>query len=287
MTVGPQNVHSVQAYAATYSNGSWGNPVLMDSRVSSVAGMNSTVSGLSCASITFCAAVTESGQAVTYSNGTWRKPVELDGLGLDSVSCPSTKFCIADDQNRYAVTYSSGTWGKPVQFEHAGVNYVGGGVVDSSSVSCGSPTFCVAFDGADGYAVTYSNGSWGTPNDVMPGVAVNAVSCPSSTFCAAVGGGDGAGYAVAYSNGTWGKPVQIGRNGAIADNVWASVSCASAEFCVAGNIAENAQNGESVTYSNGAWGSPTPNAIMLTVSCPSNTFCAATDGQSKLAIFEG
>jgi hypothetical protein len=286
MATGVQSEQDHQAYAVTYSNGTWGKPVLMDS--------NGTITSISCPTTTFCAAVSQSyGDAVTYSNGTWGKPVRVDASnGLDSVSCPSSTFCVADDLAHDAVTYSNGIWGKLVQFEgglDCSAGDCGGDALNDGSVSCATTTFCVAFDGSDGVAWTYSNGTFRSPVEVVPGFTMNSVSCPSSTFCVAVGDGD---YAVTYSNGAWGKPVDVDNSDAVPHSGLFSVSCASSAFCVAVGVqAEGGQTYQSytVTYSNGTWGKRVDaggeGAPVFSVSCPSSTFCAATDSQSELLTY--
>src|SRR5664280_410244 len=62
---------------------------------------------------------------------------------------------------------------------------------DLTSVSCATPTFCVAVDWA-GNALAYNGTSWSSPVQVDPNPRfgqdiLTSVSCPTSTFCRAVG----------------------------------------------------------------------------------------------------
>src|ERR1700723_2122912 len=51
------------------------------------------------------------------------------------------------------------------------------------SVSCASPSFCVAGDNA-GDVLTYDGSSWSAPDQISEGGPLN-VSCATATFCAA------------------------------------------------------------------------------------------------------
>ena len=179
--------------------------------------------------------------------------------------------------------------------------------VDWNSVSCASPTFCVAVGQTPGssstyeYAVadTYSNGSWGAIqylNPTSPSASdtdLTSVSCGSSTFCVAVGqNGIGSGsennVAYVYSDGSWSTPYPLSQ--ASPNNLFIAVSCAPAStVCTAvANTPDTSNSADTnvvaYTYNNGSWGSNPYTLTVLSsvqddalyISCPSVQFCAAT-----------
>src|ERR1017187_3098610 len=79
---------------------------------------------VSCASSSFCAAVTSNGNALTYSGSSWSGPAEVGDLAdLTSVSCPSPSFCAAvawNGQDAVTLTYNGSTWSAPAQIDGEG-----------------------------------------------------------------------------------------------------------------------------------------------------------------------
>ena len=145
------------------------------------------------------------------------------GAAFVSVSCASSGFCVAADSGGNVYTYSGGTWSQPRQ--------LGGGAL--LSVSCPTSSFCAAIS-ADDDAFTYSGGSWSAPSRLVgaDGGAGNLtwVSCPASGTCIATGRWN----AYVYSGGRW------AQGHVVQDTYWLdSVSCASANFCVAADNAGN------------------------------------------------
>jgi hypothetical protein len=140
---------------------------------------------VSCASTTFCMAVSGNGYAVSWGGSAWSVPVNVVGpaYGFSSVSCPAKGACVALSNNAVGY-YSGGTWTAT-----EGVDY-------GSYVSCPGKNFCVSVD-RPAQAWTYQGSSWSGP--VVPGsnaVVPVDVSCPARNFCMAV---DGDGLAVSYS----------------------------------------------------------------------------------------
>ena len=152
----------------TWSGGSW-TPEQAPLPADATGG--STVSAVSCASVSQCVAVghygpTTNGQAgllLTDSDGTWtaaRAPSAADGanggvLGVTSVSCPAVSQCVAvgaydttasDYEQGLLLTDSGGTWAAaqaplPANVQLAFGQFSQGAV---ASVSCPSATACVA-----------------------------------------------------------------------------------------------------------------------------------------------
>jgi len=64
--------------------------------------------GVSCASSSFCMAVSsENSRWLTYNGNAWSSPMMLSGAGngLKSVSCPSATFCAGVDGMADALTW--------------------------------------------------------------------------------------------------------------------------------------------------------------------------------------
>jgi len=196
-----------------YSGGTWSQAQLLDS-----GGLTS----VSCATSSFCVAASKSDGVFTYSGGTWSGPSPLvaaagNGANLTSVSCSAAGTCIAAGHwNTY--TYAGGRWAQGYLLE------------DTSfivSVSCVSAGFCMAAD-TGGSVYTYSGGTWSQPQQ-LDGGALTSVSCATSSFCVATSSGDDA---FIYSNGTWSAPSQlVGADSSAANLI--SVSCPASGQCVA------------------------------------------------------
>jgi uncharacterized Fe-S cluster protein YjdI len=76
-----------------------------------------------------------------FNGRSWTGPDEIDpGYKLISVSCPTTSFCVAGASERVFI-YSGSTWSAPETIDPSD------GAAEINSVSCSSPSFCVAVDG--------------------------------------------------------------------------------------------------------------------------------------------
>ena len=155
-----------------------------------------------------------------------------------------------------------------------------------ASVSCPSPSFCMAV-GAESLttadAFTYSDGTWSTAHQFPDSTSLNAVSCASSSFCVATE--NVSGTVLLYSDGNWSAPDQIANN---ADDLDA-ISCPSPSFCMAG-AAEGDIGDQAFLYSNGTWsnaGLDDQNGSVVGVSCPSPSLCMAVDGVGYASMYSG
>jgi hypothetical protein len=111
-----------------------------------------------------------------------------------AISCPTTSFCLSAGYFGEVALYRSGRW------------VTGPALPDAlaPSVSCTSPTFCVAVylpgdtSTQTSRAVIFNGKSWSAPvvMDTAAGGQVSSVSCASSTFCVAV---DYDGHAIRYT----------------------------------------------------------------------------------------
>ena len=227
-----------------------------------------SLTDVSCASPTFCAATDTAGSVALFNGSKWTVPattLTAPGVALVSVSCTSPRFCMAvDDQNG---EYGSGVYvwnGQYWSTTPLPGNYL-------TSVSCTSPTFCMALGNLNTgvFASLWNGHSWGTQTQVDSPAADVAVSCASTTFCAAV---DGNGDAMTFNGTSWGTPDPIDP-GVI--QPLATVSCPTSTFCTAMD-----GFGQAFTYDGSAWSSAVGvenSAGVTSVSCTSSSFCVAAD----------
>ncbi len=166
---------------------------------------------------------------------------------------------------------ASGGWSAPVLIDTPSADTG----VELGSVSCASPSFCVAIDDL-GNGFSYNGHSWTAIGRIDPAAGNPyrpvSLSCPSASFCMAV---DIGGNAIMYDGSTWSAPVKIDSSG------WLdSVSCPSASFCAALDSPYTTP-GHALTYNGHSWSEPVQidNAFEQpsSVSCLSTSFCAALD----------
>ena len=177
--------------------------------------------------------VTVTSASSSSGGGSWaatEAPVPGDGYpspSITSMSCASASSCAAigaytNSQGNASMllTRSGGSWTtSPVPLP-AGVGAVW---AEAESVSCGSPSYCVAVgryytpntdtDGA--LLLTWTGGSWQATQAPLPGNAgyssyasLKSVSCPSASYCVAVGyytdtSGLGEGLLLTWLGGSW------------------------------------------------------------------------------------
>ena len=260
-----------------------------------------TLLGASCPTAAFCVAVgnygsgfDQSGMADTWNGRQWTAqsfpvPADSDGWQLFGVSCTSARFCeavggYADEDtgvnNTFAASWNGTAWSlqstvnpDPTDFDSEQFN----------TVSCSSPTFCVAWAGAENSGVTmaeqWNGSSWQLQN--LPSsdsnATVNSVSCTSAKFCEAVG----AGSAYIWNGSAWTAQTVPGSAGS---GGLQGVSCTSRGFCEAIGEYYNNPNDDPVAarWNGTAWTSqaaPSPAkstvAHMNAVSCVSASACEA------------
>ena len=160
---------------------------------------------------------------------------------------------VVDDQGN-AVERHDGAWSGLRSLQHTGL----------TSVSCSSPSFCVAV-GVNGTAFVFRGSTWSTPKSIDAKSAgeidgygtsgLNTVSCPTATFCMA---GDVLGRVSAF-NGTRWTPTAACRVAFLskADRRSgtagiSSVSCSGPDFCAAVTV-----QGRALTYDGTTWSGPT------------------------------
>ncbi len=131
------------------------------------------MNSVSCASSTYCVAVSASGNVFTFNGTSWSGPDATDaGHDLVSVSCPSTSFCMAVDSSGQAALHSDGLWG---------LQPIGMAAV---AVSCPSEGSCLAV-ARSGATATYANGLWNRGRAAASGAKIATLSCATATSCVA------------------------------------------------------------------------------------------------------
>jgi len=225
-----------------------------------------TLSAVSCPTTTWCMAVTPDGKKVIYNHGGWGLDKRIDGTtALNSVSCTSTTACVAVDAAGHALTYTGvPTWSS------ATID----GSTSLSTVSCTSSTFCVAGD-AGGYTLTFNGSGWTkSSSPLQSNTKVNGVSCTGTSSCVAV---DSSGQAFAYNGSTWTSRLTT-------PSPLDAVSCSSSTSCVAVDASGNAW-----AYAGSAWSPAATSTNVLnaptalaTVSCASTSFCVSGDANGSL-----
>ena len=213
--------------------------------------------------------VTVTSASSSSGGGSWaatEAPVPGDGYpspSITSMSCASASSCAAigaytNSQGNASMllTRLGGSWTTSLVPLPAGVSAVW---TEAESVSCGSPSYCVAVGryytpNTDTYGallLTWMGGSWQATQAPLPGNAedpsyanLKSVSCPSASYCVAVGyytdtSGLGEGLLLTWLGGSWsaaeaplpgnvvGPGIDLDHGGADA------VSCASSTSCAA------------------------------------------------------
>lgn len=290
------------AVVLDYSDGALGPPVQL---ADAVAGLT----GVSCASVSFCAAVGASGTALIRSSGVWAAlpPSDPESADLAAISCPAVDFCAAADSLGGVTAERSGTWDAPVFADPVGV--VGGlscasahrcvlrdtrghvSVFDGSGwgtpvlidpghlvtgVACPADSSCVAVDSA-GQALGFDGRDWTAPAAVAGVAFFNGITCPSTTFCLATGGDAGhRTVAVQWRSGRWGTPELLGNP---VEDYPTSLDCASATSCTVGF-----NDGVVVTWNSGVWSARIHlngvTGAVLSLTCPATGYCLATEGDN-------
>lgn len=232
---GPQFCAAVDAAgnALLYNGSSWSRPVRVDRTPFA------ELTSVSCASSSFCAAVDGDGNALVFNGSSWSAPQQVDLQGwtpvsrdVATVSCPTPGSCVGVDPEDDAFYYAGGSWQTAVSIAPASSPPV---VKYANAVSCASSTFCAAAQNP-GQVVAYNGTQWSDPVEADPTNYLASLSCPSPMFCAAVDGllpqgfnsGSATGRALLYNGIAWSSPEDIDGDG-----ILQSISCPSAQFCMA------------------------------------------------------
>lgn len=182
MTVG------IDGYASRYDGRVWHR-----TRVAP-ASYDDPLVDVSCATSSFCQAISTDGLAYRWNGTRWSGATHVADARLFSVSCPRTTFC-------YAVGETGVRW--------IGSRWVAAHTIiptgTASSISCSSPTFCMAggrFPG--GNRLIFTGVAWSPPNHDhydFEGMNQTPVTCTGPTFCVNPNGDFETDYHFATYNG--------------------------------------------------------------------------------------
>jgi hypothetical protein len=250
-----------------YSAGAWSSP-------QSIVTKDAGLTGVSCASSTFCVAVTESGDALTYEGKSWSPPtVVFPHGGLDAIACPARSICWALDDTCEASSFNGQKWSAPQAVDND-ANAVRG---TATFLSCPSAAFCLSVD-ARGDVITYNGNAWSQPKVVPKLAKASAVSCSRANTCVAVS--VGINNALMYDGKVWSTSSQktAGLD---------SVSCSTITFCMAVGIF-----GDAYLFNGARWSpkivldrsSELPFDPLALVSCAGRGFCMTTGVISGKAV---
>jgi hypothetical protein len=261
---------------------------------------SATLSGVSCVTASFCQAVgqyTDSSGATLSLAATWNgtawsdqaspDPARATFTSLKAVSCATTAACEAGGE--YQLTAPglqaiAESWDGSAWLLQDAVRPAGAASNVLTAVSCVSTAYCEAVgthpDGSSGatdaLAEVWNGTAWTIQSAANPAQASNGirmslagVSCVSATFCEAVGSSSAAagGGAEVWNGTTWALQTVPG-------GYLTSVSCTSAQFCVAAG-----GDGHVDLWNGTAWSAQASAAgftSLSSVSCTSSAACEAT-----------
>lgn len=248
------------------------------------------IATISCPSASFCVlgAAAYFGEIFTSNNptggvGAWS---ETTGISVSTISCPSTSLCVGGNTSGEVITSTNPTGGAGA-WTKTSLLSSGESV---ASVSCPTSTFCAAVDEDQNYNnnestvltstnPTGGNGAWNSTT-IEGTTFLHTVSCRTATLCIAA---DERGDVYTSSNPT-GGPSAWGAE--VVNFAVTGISCPADSLCVtSGGINlmtsthvtdANAGRWQAVTVSGGEWDT------LESISCPSNSFCAAVDKEGNL-----
>lgn len=241
----------------------------------------SSLTAISCPSVTLCVALDTAGDLVTSTNptggsGAWVTfPGLVDDFGLGSVSCPTATLCVATDSLTGEVLTSTDPTG--------GVGAWQGATVDNgdvlNGVNCPDASLCVAVDanGDTGDVLTSSDptggaAAWSAAANIDSSGGLDQVSCTVSRLCIAVGTGLSTSTNPTGGAGAWTTTTALSAS---------AVDCPTGHLCVAVDSDGGGLASSNPTGGPAAWkASPNidkfhPFQPTTGVSCPASNQCVA------------
>jgi hypothetical protein len=263
------------------------------------------LAGVSCTDQNFCVGVgarPNNPETETWNGIRWRmEPNPVTRASFASVSCTALNACTAAG-TAVARLSATGVWTAEAMVPP------GGSEVRVSGVSCDGAADCTMV-GSDDLGARFQpfierwNGtSWSAESTPSPAAAVylsffESVSCTSATQCMAVGSTTNANggevpLAEQWRGTSWSKLPIPNAGPAKSFNRLDSVSCTSADMCVAVGLADNSNSAVAELWDGRTW---TLDPIadsglhLVSVSCTSPTTCTAvgdwvTPGQDNAAV---
>jgi Bacterial Ig-like domain (group 3)/Fibronectin type III domain len=307
--------NQTQAFVESNATGTW--QTMPSGTPASGTYYASYLYGISCTSLTFCAAVgyaevTSVGPFAplvgTFDGSSWSfqqlSVSTTAGFGLTSISCVSASDCLAVGSPESGIVAPSGllvsfngaAWSSTFLTNPAPYNSFG-----LSGISCSDAADCVAVGsysatgGDQAFAEVLSGGTWSLsiPSTVdETAISLSGVTCTASS-CVAVGEGSSAGdegteseaLIEDYADGSWSVASQ-GVAGLLS-----GVSCPAPGVCAAIGSTGPAFEPLVMTYAEGTWAAqPIAELGLATlstggVSCASESMCVATGyGLTELGL---
>jgi hypothetical protein len=195
---------------------------------------------VSCASTTFCVAVSHADKVFRYNGSTWdggTTETITNSTNQNLVSCPVANACVMVQHSSSAGDVyrilSGSTW--------SGTTTITGASSTFDSLSCPSSSFCLA-TGEDGKAFSFNGSAWSAKTvDSQVGFGHLYSSCTSSSFCMAIDYGHSTVFT--STNPGAGSPTWTTSVGSLKQDVDGldsiaaveSVDCLTTSFCVAGD----------------------------------------------------
>ncbi len=262
--------------------GSW-SVANIDPPIAQLTGLT----GLSCASESFCVAVGYGeGNLATSTNPpggatAWHLTnIDAGNPTLTDVACPSESLCVALAGEGEIDTSTNPTGGAGA-WQHGKLETTLYGL---NSVSCPSVHLCVAV-ARSGDIVTSSNPAGGvsawTTVPISGSFEPAYVSCPSEKLCVAV---DSAGHVITSVDPTGGANAWTATR-VDGTNRLKGISCTSSTLCVAVDEAGNALISSDPTGGEAAWTATQIDESMLTgVSCVGESLCVAFDAAGNVIV---
>jgi hypothetical protein len=285
-------------FADEWNGSTWSNvPV-------AAANNGSTMNAVDCVSAADCQAVgSDAGTPLTeeWNGTTWSTaPNAATGVDqLNSVSCADASYCMAVGYDDPATLGGNATLGAEQwngsEWSNVSIpNETTGDLAeDLTSVSCASPSYCVAVGwysfqitpttgGSEPILDSWDGSSWSVDQDPISPVAGSGdelfgVHCFSLQSCVAVGGSvgyEGPALIMSSDNGLWTQngnppsdPNGVGVGNGQGDISFFGVSCVSGWGCVAAGTS-GAQTGVDVLYADVS--DTSPSAPVATITSPAN-----------------
>ena len=223
----------------------------------------------------------------TASRGSrWSAPAKVDTAPITGLSCPTTHFCAAVDQSGGFISSTQPTrgaryWSHPVKIDANAA--VGGGLAGFSAISCPAANLCVAVDDSEPANVFVSSDPTGGRtawHSVALAGPATSVDCPSTKVCVVAG-------SQRYVSTDPTSTTSYKASGALSDAAYAAVDCVGVRLCVAVGFGNTSPGFASATRSaTGAWSqvyevAANPPAfgtgLLDAVGCTRGT-CVALDG---------
>ncbi|HET9074100.1 MAG TPA: hypothetical protein VFN48_05935 [Solirubrobacteraceae bacterium] len=183
----------------------------------------------------------------------WSAPAKVDGAAITGLTCPTIHFCAAVDQGGGFISSTQPTrgaryWSHPVRID-ANVA-VGGGFAGFAGISCPAANLCVAVDDSQPANVFVSSdptGGRSAWHSVALAGPATSVDCPTTKVCVVAG-------SQRYVSVDPTNLTSYKASGALGDAVYSAVDCVGVRLCVGVGFGNSSPGFASATRSaTGTW----------------------------------